>query len=200
MTTKIDHRPEVVSKAINYFTDKDIADLRVRFEFSDEFSLGAALEFHAYYYHTYPQPHSAADQRELLKELQKHSTGFYDVLSRLGLDEIRLIENISPDFSRDDVLSQVRMLNRAVGAIVLELAQLKLTGGPKKELAGRNLIIRLHGLYVRGTGRDDRYSQAADTGEYSGRFVAFVTRVCKLINAPLSNFFIGDSLKEYFKG
>ncbi len=130
MTTKIDHRPKVVSKAVNYFTDKDIADLRVRFEFSDESSLGAALEFHAYFYHTYPQPQSAADQRELLKELQKHSTGFYDVLSRLGLDEIRLIENISPDFSRGDVLIQLRMLNRAVDAIVLELAQLKLTGGP----------------------------------------------------------------------
>ncbi len=48
MTTKIDHRPKRVSKGINYFTDKDIADLRVRFEFSDKFSLGAALEFHAY--------------------------------------------------------------------------------------------------------------------------------------------------------
>ena len=132
--------------------------------------------------------------------MQKHSTGFNDVLSRLGLDEIRLIENISPDFSRDDVLSQVRMLNRAVGAIVLELAQLKLTGGPQKDMAGRNLIIQLHRLYVRGTGRDDRYSQSGNTSEYSGRFVDFVFRVCELIDAPLSKSFIGDSLKEYFKG
>ena len=61
MTAKIDHRPKLVPKPIEFFTDKDIADLRVRFGFFDECSLDTALEGHAHYYHTYPQPQTAAD-------------------------------------------------------------------------------------------------------------------------------------------
>jgi hypothetical protein len=195
-----DHSPHVITRGSLLFSDAQIAELRISFGFRDDFPLDARLEDEVHRCLTYPEQQSDADTRTLIVELERRTGGMLEVLDLLGSREIGLIYDHAsiahPKFDWPVLHKQVAKLRAALRRAVPTVKSRRYTGGRRKDWVGVALIAGLHRIYRHGTGRDDRYTQAPDTSDYSGPFVEFVTLVCEIAGHPLSNSFVGDNLKE----
>lgn len=195
-----DHSPRVIRRGAPLFSEAQIAELRASFKFRADVPLDVWLEDEVHRCLTYPKRQSLADTRKLLEELGRRTVPMLEVLDRLGPREIGLIYDHAsiahPKFEWAVLHKQVAKLNAALGRAVPTLTSRRYTGGKQKDMIGVALIAGLHRIYKHGTGKDDRYTQAPDTSEYTGPFIEFVTRACAIVGHPLANSFIGDNLKE----
>ncbi len=195
-----DYRPKAF-KVESRFSDEDIDRLHATYGFQDVRTLSTRLEHIADVWSNFPARQTARWHRDLLLKLTKRTGPFLEVLSKLGSREyVAIYDNSSQLLDMEKLLSQVEKLSSGLDRLQPSLKATKLSPGRKGgDDAGAFLVGYLKQLYWRETGKHDRYWHHDDPPYYQGKLISFIEDVCAIIEAPLKNTFIGDTLNEVFK-
>ncbi len=191
------------------FKDKQINELRSKFEFEASFPLCEELEQYLCNYLAYRNmPKSTCkEEKRLLDALAKRTGLLLEVLEKLGLQEEYYLDNqfaSRPDkmpLRRSELEDQIREWNRSSVKALSELTRRTAKVGRALNTQDMELIQALHAIYQSGTGRNDRLTRISDTPDlsYGGKFFNFVDLLFTAIGCPKRNAQLGKLIEQSLK-
>ena len=196
-----DHRMIGDDDVLLEFSEEQVGKLRIKYGFEASYPLEEKLDriatrFDKPRYFRNPPPKS--EREKLLKAIQKSASNLEKSLRRLGESEFKLIGKIDTDWNNEKKLKEVSSIKNVVDIVLIYFEVATEKGSRPSTVKKKELIARLSGIYEKGTGKIDKYTQPPGTNNYYGNRVKFIEEIVGILNAPVNNRFIGETLKEFF--
>ena len=210
-----DHRMKTDEIVVEFSADQ-CRRLRSEFGFDTKYPLEEklhklAIRYEKPSYYRNPPPKSA--QEKLLKAIKKSASNLEESLQRVGEPELILIGKIDTDWNHQKKLNEVSRIKHIINSVLFNFEVSKKEEVSRKEGAQppkgkkktrkdrpptvkkKELIARLSDIYQKGTGKTGGYTQEPGTNNYYGNRVKFIEEIVDILNAPIKNRFIGETLK-----
>jgi hypothetical protein len=193
-----DHGPKAPISEYHRPTYDEVKKLTDDYSFAADFNLASQLE------HVYSSEDSVrqaakdthlGEQRKLLVALRDRCHAVEEVVSKLGTEERRRIDNVFPMQDLAPFQRDVHRLYQASQAAVLKMEK----GKKQREENIWNFVYHLADVWQDGTEKPPTCGYDDIQGQYVGDFYAFVVQCARLGNIQLSKGKPGGTIVKILK-
>ena len=192
------HGPKALISEYHRPTGDEVKKLTDDYSFAADFNLASQLE------NVYSSEDSvrqaekdthSGEQRKLLEALRDRCHAVEEVVSKLGTEERRRLDNVFPMQDLAKFQQDTHRLYLASQEAVLNMGR----GRRQKQENIRNFVWHLADVWLEGTGKPPTCGNDDIQGQYVGDFYAFVVQCARLGDIQLSKREPGGTIVKILK-